>query len=221
MTTDTKAEAVGGACRQEGLQQQIALAVSDERVLRAFAAVPRRLFVGAGDRAFAGEDRPLPIGCGQTISQPSLVARITEELIRDREPLKVLEVGAGSGYQAAILSSIVDRVCALERIAGLAELARANLELADCRGVELRHGDGSRGWPEEAPFDGIVVSAACSSVPQALQQQLAVGARLVLPLIGEGGAEILVVIEHCSDGSFSRRSLFPVSFVPLLPGVAD
>ena len=214
-------EAAGGAGREEGLQRQIAGAVSDERVLRAFARVPRRLFVGAGDRGFASEDRPLPIGCGQTISQPSLVACITEEMVRGRKPLKVLEIGAGSGYQAAILSCIADRVYALERIANLTELARANLDRAGCQSVELRHGDGARGWPEEAPFDGIIVSAACPSVPQALQQQLAVGARLVMPLAEDGGAELLVVIERCSDGSFSRRRLFPVSFVPLLPGVAD
>lgn len=218
---DKDGEAAGDACQEEGLQRRIACAVSDERVLRAFALVPRRLFVGADDCGFAGEDRPLPIGCGQTISQPSLVAGITEEMIRGRKPLKVLEIGAGSGYQAAILSRIVERVCAVERIAGLTELARTNLERAGCQGVELRHGDGAHGWPEEAPFDGIIVSAACSSVPPALQQQLAVGARLVIPLIEDGGAELLVVIERCSADSFSRRRLFPVSFVPLLPGVAD
>ncbi len=215
-------EAPDDASRQEELQRQIALAVSDERVLRAFAAVPRRFFVAAGHRALAAEDRPLPIGSGQTISQPSLVARMTEELVRDRRPLnRVLEVGAGSGYQAAILSHLVDRVHALERIASLAQLARKNLERAGCRGVELRHGDGALGWPQEAPFDGIIVSAACSSVPQALQQQLAVGARLVLPLAEDGSAEFLVVIERLANGSFSCRSLFPVSFVPLLAGVAD
>ena len=214
-------EVVGGVCREEGLQRQISSMVSDERVLRAFATVPRRLFVGAANGVFASEDRPLSIGCGQTISQPSLVARMTEEMIRDRKPLKVLEVGAGSGYQAAILSRIVEGVYALERIASLVELARENLDRAGCQGVELRHGNGAEGWSEEAPFDGIIVSASCSSVPEALQQQLAVGARLVIPLAEGGGAELLVVIERRSAGSFSRRPLFPVSFVPLLPGVVD
>jgi protein-L-isoaspartate(D-aspartate) O-methyltransferase len=183
--------------------------IRDERVLAAMGRVPRELFVPAGERGSAYADAALPIGHGQTISQPYMVARIAEELgLRGDE--RVLDVGAGSGYQAAVLAELGAEVVAVERIAELAELARRNLAAAGYA-VEVRLADGGLGVPDRAPYDAIAVAAAVPDVPPALVEQLAPEGRLVLPL-GELAAQVLAVV----DASGNVRRLVPCRFVPLV-----
>jgi protein-L-isoaspartate(D-aspartate) O-methyltransferase len=194
--------------------------VVDPAVLAAMRTVPRHLFVPESEREAAYEDRPLPIGHGQTISQPYVVAAMTEALgvgAGDR----VLEVGAGSGYQAAVLAEVVSEVFAIELVAELARATEARLQALHYRTVRLRHGDGRRGWPEEAPFDGIVVACGAPEVPPALLEQLRPGRRLVMPVGATGEVMELQLIEKGLDGSLRRRSLMPVRFVPFVdPSVA-
>jgi protein-L-isoaspartate(D-aspartate) O-methyltransferase len=189
--------------------------IRDERVIAAFARVPRELFVPARHRADADADRPLPIGFGQTISQPFVVAYMTERLrLSGRE--RVLEVGTGSGYQTAILAVLAAEVFSIEIVPELAERARGVLLGAlALPNVHLRTGDGAAGWPEEAPFDRVVVTAAAPLVPPALVAQLAPGGRMILPVGAEADVQVLRILERGNDGSDLESDLLPVRFVPL------
>jgi protein-L-isoaspartate(D-aspartate) O-methyltransferase len=194
--------------------------IVDERVLEAMAAVPRHLFVEEALASRAYEDTALPIGFGQTISQPFVVARMIEILIRDRPLGKVLEIGTGCGYQAAVLASLAAEVYSVERIKELHERARANLRVLRLKNLRLAHGDGAAGLDKAAPFDSIILAAAAPQVPQALLQQLARGGRMILPLREPGaGAQRLVLVERSRLG-YSESALDPVRFVPLQAGKA-
>jgi len=185
--------------------------VSDPRVLRAMETVPRHLFVPEDLRDSAYDDSPVCIGEGQTISQPYIVAYMSEAA-RPGPDDRVLEVGTGSGYQTAVLSRLVGHVYTMEVRPHLAEEARARLAAIGCANVTLRVGDGSGGWPEMAPFDAILVTAAPRELPEALLPQLAPGGRLVVP-IGTGDQELVRMTR--SAGGFEREVLLPVRFVPL------
>ena len=186
--------------------------VADPRILDAVSRVPRHELVPRSLRPVAYDDRPLPIGEGQTISQPSLVALMTE-LAKIDPGDRVLEVGTGSGYQAAILAELTDQVYTIEIVEPLAKRARSDLErLGYADKIKFRIGDGHAGWPEAAPFDAIIVTAAPPKVPEPLKQQLKVGGRLVIP-VGKQNQE-LEVIERTKDGFTKRRSV-PVRFVPM------
>lgn len=191
--------------------------VCDERVLAAMAAVPRHIFVEEAFASRAYEDTALPLGFAQTISQPLVVARMIEILWAGRAGLgKTLEVGAGCGYQAAVLAQLTKEVYAIERIAPLIERAKVNLRQIKQFNVRLKHGDGQLGLPEAAPFDTIILAAAATSIPVALLQQLNVGGRMMLPM---GTSEqYLVLIERSAEG-FAERRLDAVRFVPLLSGI--
>jgi protein-L-isoaspartate(D-aspartate) O-methyltransferase len=189
--------------------------ITDPQVLEALAAVPRHLFVPADMRHLAYADAPLPIGHRQTISQPYIVALMTQllELSGDET---VLEVGTGSGYQAAVLSKIAKQVYSLERIPSLAQQARECLIGLGLRNIEVVEGDGSLGFPEHAPYQAIIVTAAAPAVPEPLKAQLADGGRLVLP-VGNRVGQILERWKR-EDDSFKRERLAPVCFVPLVGG---
>jgi protein-L-isoaspartate(D-aspartate) O-methyltransferase len=187
--------------------------ISDERVLQAMARVPRELFVPEKLRPYAYDDDALPIGERQTISQPFVVATICSLLALDGSE-RVLDVGTGSGYQAAVLAELAGEVVTIERIPGLADAARAALAAAGYRNVEVRVGDGSLGVPERAPFDGIAIAAAAPTVPPALYAQLAEGGRLVVPR-GTREHQELVLVVRTPEGRVERTAL-PVRFVPLL-----
>lgn len=193
---------------------EAARGITDPRVLAAMGEVRREDFVAPHRRAAAYDDRALPIEAGQTISQPYVVALMTEAL-ELTETDRVLEVGTGSGYQAAILRCIVPRVVTIERIASLADSARARLERLGIDGVEVVAGDGTLGWPPGAPYDAIVVTAGGPSVPPALVEQLAPGGRLVMP-VGRLGSQELVRVRRRPDGSIVREDLGGVAFVPLV-----
>ena len=194
--------------------------VRDPRVLEAMAAVPRHLFVEEALASRAYEDSALPIGFGQTISQPYVVARMIELLIQERQPEKVLEIGTGCGYQAAVLARLAAEVYSIERIRELHERARANLRELRLKNLRLAHGDGAAGLEKAAPFDSIIVAAAAPEVPRALLRQLARGGRMILPLRGAGAdAQRLVLIERGGLG-YSETALDPVRFVPLQAGKA-
>ena len=185
--------------------------VVDPRVLRAMESVPRHLFVPESFQTSAYEDAPLPIGEGQTISQPYIVAFMSEA-IRPRPTDRVLEIGTGSGYQTAVLSRLVRHVFTIEIRPQLVEAAGARLREIGCANVTARVGDGHDGWPEEAPFDAILVTAAPPETPQALLDQLAVGGRLVIPL-GTLDQELVRLTRR--EHGFDRETLLPVRFVPL------
>ena len=187
--------------------------IRDERVLRAMATVPRELFVPEDVRAFAYEDEALPIGHGQTISQPYMVARICE-LLEVRATDNVLDVGTGSGYQAAVLAELGARVYSIERLRALADEARASLSDAGYESVEVHVGDGSLGLPEHAPYDAIAIAAAAPSVPAAIYDQLADDGRVVVP-VGTARAQELQLVVRGADGPRVVRSV-PCRFVPLL-----
>jgi protein-L-isoaspartate(D-aspartate) O-methyltransferase len=186
--------------------------LEDERVLAAMARVPRHLFVPDAGAAHAYADEPLPIGRGQTISQPYIVAYMTEAL-RLGGGEKVLEIGTGSGYQTAVLAEVAGEVWTVELVEDLSLRARERLDALGYKNIRFRVGDGSAGWPDAAPFDGIVVTAAPASVPEALELQLAPGGRMIVP-IGLGSQE-LVLIRREGD-SFRRKGLIGVRFVPLV-----
>ena len=188
--------------------------VHDDRVLSAMQTVPRHLYMPIETRKWAYEDTPAPIGHGQTISQPYIVALMTELL--EPEPGDViLEVGTGSGYQAAILSTLVKQVYTIEIVEPLATRAAEDLKADGRTNVEVRVGDGYAGWPEHGPFDGIIVTAAPDHIPQPLQEQLAVGGRLVIPVGPQDGTQELVVLTKQPDHSLKETSVIPVRFVPL------
>jgi protein-L-isoaspartate(D-aspartate) O-methyltransferase len=187
--------------------------IHDERVLAALAAVPRELFVPKGLSRHAYADRALPIGAGQTISQPFMVATMLEALGLEGGG-RVLEIGTGSGYQAALLAELADEVVTVERVPELAAEARRTLERAGYERVEVRVGDGTLGVPELAPFEGIVVAAAAPAVPDALYAQLVPGARLVVP-VGTLRDQWLEIVERGADGPIRTRTV-PCRFVPLL-----
>jgi protein-L-isoaspartate(D-aspartate) O-methyltransferase len=192
--------------------------IRDERVLTAISAVPRHIFVGQALAHRAYEDTALPLVLGQTISQPYVVARMIELLLAGRNGLgKTLEVGAGCGYQAAVLSMLTKDVFAVERLAPLLTQARENLRQAGLRNIRLKHADGMLGLPEAAPFDTIIVAAASASAPQALLDQLAPGGRLMIPL---GGADQILCLFERTEQGFAESRFDGVRFVPLLPGVA-
>jgi protein-L-isoaspartate(D-aspartate) O-methyltransferase len=194
--------------------------IADARVLDAMAAVPRHLFVEEALASRAYEDTALPIGFGQTISQPFVVARMIEVLIRERQLGKVLEIGTGCGYQAAVLAGLAAEVYSVERIRELHERARANLRELRLKNLRLAHGDGAEGLAKAAPFDSIIVAAAAPVLPQALLHQLARSGRMILPLREPGAdAQRLVLIERSRLG-FSEALLDPVRFVPLQAGKA-
>ena len=204
--------------RRRMVDQQIAArGVSDPRVLDAMRAVPRHRFVDASLAARAYSDQPLPIGSGQTISQPYIVAYMTE-LLKLPPGAKVLEVGTGCGYQTAVLAEIAREVWSIEIVRALADQATQTLAALGYRNAHVRHGDGYGGWPEQAPFDGILVAAAPDHVPPALVAQLKVGGRLVIP-VGRFDQEMRV-ITRTADGSREER-LIPVRFVPLTRDVRE
>lgn len=192
--------------------------ISDERVLDRFRAVPRHLFVDEALASRAYEDTALPLGHGQTISQPYIVARMTEAVLADAEPRKILEIGTGCGYQTAILAPLVGTIYSIERIAALQQRARRVLRELKINNVHLRHGDGFEGWPAYAPYDAIIVAAASTSVPAALCDQLANGGRLIIP-VGPDRAQRLLRLTRLGD-NFERTELDLVTFVPLLPGLS-
>jgi protein-L-isoaspartate(D-aspartate) O-methyltransferase len=192
--------------------------IQDERVLAAMAAVPRHLFVEEALASRAYEDTALPIGFGQTISQPYVVARMIEVLIRNQNPKKLLEVGTGCGYQAAVLAHVFPEVYSVERIKGLLERARANLLALRLKNLRLAHGDGYAGLEGAAPFQSIIVAAAAPRMPEALLRQLAPGGRMVLPL-KSGGSQRLVLVERNGRG-FLESELDAVRFVPMEAGKA-
>jgi len=190
--------------------------IRNEAVLQAMAAVPRHVFIEEALASRAYEDTALPLGMGQTISQPYVVARMIELLLNGRQSLgKTLEVGAGCGYQAAVLAQLTKEVYAVERLAPLLEKAKANMRTLQQFNVRLKHADGQFGLPEAGPFDSIIVAAAGTQVPPALLEQLAPGGRLVLPV--GAGEQYLSYIERTPQGYVETR-LDAVRFVPLLSG---
>ena len=194
--------------------------IRDERVLNAIRTVPRHLFVDEALAARAYEDNALPIGHGQTISQPWVVAKMTESLFLDgAQPMRVLEIGTGSGYQAAVLAALGLEVHTVERIGDLLRIARKRFRTLGLN-VRSKHDDGRIGWPEHAPFDAIVVTAGAPALQDALTEQLAPGGTLVAP-VGGSSAQSLLRLRKTTDGDIEQDDLGPVVFVPLLSGVAD
>ncbi len=206
------------AAREHMVREQIeSRGVRHREVLKAMRATPRHLFVPESLRAQAYEDHPLPIGLGQTISQPYIVAVMTE-LLDPRPGDQVLEIGTGSGYQAAVLAPLVRHVFTIEIVPELARAATDRLAGLGYRNLTVRHGDGYQGWPEKAPFDRIILTAAPPHIPRALTDQLKNGGKLVAPVGASPFDQELVVIEKTADGKLKRRSIFGVRFVPMVPG---
>jgi len=202
--------------RERMVKRQIASrGVGSKLVLDAMRKVPRERFLPQGQGIFAYDDSPLPIGEGQTISQPYIVAYMAESLALEGGE-KVLEIGTGSGYAAAVLAEIAAEVYTIERIEGLASMARSNLDALGYENVHVRCGDGTLGWPEEAPFDGIVVAAGGPDVPDTLQQQLKIGGHLVIPIGRSKAYQELVRVTRVAEDEFRTEDLVPVRFVPLV-----
>jgi protein-L-isoaspartate(D-aspartate) O-methyltransferase len=186
-------------------------------VLDRIRNMPRHIFVDEALSSRAYEDTALPIGFGQTISQPYIVARMTEALLEGGPLQNVLEIGTGCGYQTAVLAGLVGKISTIERIEPLLKRAKERLKDLGIKNVRFRHGDGSAGWASQAPFDGILVAAAPLRVPEALLEQLALGGRLIMPVGPEGQQELIRFTKR--EQKVDRQSLGPVSFVPLLGGV--
>ena len=203
--------------RERMVERQIqARGIQDPATLEAMRWVPRHLFVPEERQRYAYADRPVPIGYGQTISQPFIVAYMTE-LLHPRPGMQVLEIGAGSGYQAAVLAEILDEVYTIEIIGELAEWGEANLRNAGYDHVRLKHADGYHGWEEHAPFDAIIVTAAADHVPPPLLDQLRDGGRMVIPVGSPFLTQTLMLITRDGDDIVSQ-GLLPVRFVPLTRG---
>ena len=186
--------------------------IKDERVLAAMAKVPREEFIPEAARADAYEDGPLPIGYDQTISQPYIVAFMTEQL-RPKPSDRILEIGSGSGYQAAILSELVSEVYTIEIVEPLGKRAEETLRRLGYKNVKVKIGDGYQGWPEYAPFDAVIVTCAPDHVPQPLVEQTKEGGRIVIP-VGPAGDQTLYLLEK-KNGRLEKRNVLPVSFVPM------
>ena len=186
-----------------------------ERTMAAMARVARERFMADGDEAVAYVNRPQSIGYGQTISQPYIVALMNDLL--DLTPgQRVLEIGTGSGYQAAVLAEMGADVFSIETVSQLAERAKKNLAAAGYNGVEVRHADGFQGWASEAPFDAIIVTAAPERMPTTLVEQLKPGGRIVVPIGAQGGPQMLHLVRKRKDGSLDDQSVLPVAFVPMV-----
>jgi protein-L-isoaspartate(D-aspartate) O-methyltransferase len=202
------------AQRQRMVEQQLKpRGIKDERVLAAMTKVPREEFIPADERSDAYQDGPLPIGYDQTISQPYIVAFMTEQL-RLKSSDRLLEIGTGSGYQAAVLAELVADVYAVEIVEPLAKTAEATLQRLGYKNVHLRVGDGYQGWPEEAPFDAIIVTCAPDKVPELLVEQLKDDGRMVIP-VGERFAQQLYLLEK-KNGQLKESATLPVRFVPMV-----
>ena len=210
MTSQGTRDRLVDTLRREGIK--------DERVLKAITQVPRHKFVDEALSSRAYENTALPIGQSQTISQPWIVARMTEAILDGGKPEKILEVGTGSGYQAAVLSHLVPKVFTVERIDELLKFARRRFHGLRLNNIYARYADGHIGWPSQAPFDGIMVTAAAQSVPQDLLEQLAVGGLLVIP-VERNGQQRLITVRRTED-DFDETDLGAVVFVPLLSGLA-
>jgi protein-L-isoaspartate(D-aspartate) O-methyltransferase len=198
-------------------RSETGLARMSPAVRGAMGKVERHRLVPPGEASRAYRNYPLPIGSGQTISQPYIVA-LSTDLLTPKPTDVILEVGTGSGYQAAVLAEIVARVYSIEIIASLGNEARKRLEELGYGNIEVRIGDGYAGWPEKAPFDGIVVTAAAPRVPQALVEQLKPGGRMVIPVGGAGEIQYLKLLTRRADGGVDEKRVLPVRFVPLVPG---
>ena len=198
-------------------RSETGLAAMSPAVRAAMGKVERHRLVALEQRGAAYRNHPLPIGNGQTISQPYIVA-LSTDLLGLTSSSVVLDVGTGSGYQAAVLAEIASRVFSIEIIPSLGEEARKRLEGLGYGNIEVRIGDGYQGWPEKAPFDAIVVTAAAPRVPPALVAQLKPGGRMVIPVGGEGEVQHLKLITKRADGSYDEKRVLPVRFVPLVPG---
>lgn len=211
MTSARTRERLVARLREQGIR--------NAAVLNLIRSTPRHLFVDEALASRAYEDTALPIGHGQTISQPYIVARMTEALLAGGVPDVVLEVGTGCGYQTAILAALVKQVYTVERIMPLQQRARQTLNGLGLRNARFRHADGGWGWPNHAPYDGIIVTAAPDEVPATLLEQLAPGGRLVIPVGAQGGAQELLLITRRDETRYERQTLEHVSFVPLLGGL--
>ncbi len=193
--------------------------ISDQAVLNAIEAIPREFFVPESFRAKAYDNVALPIIRGQSISQPYIVAFMTQELQLSNR-MKVLEIGTGSGYQAAVLAHIAKRVFTVERYRSLLKTARERFETLRIHNITTLLGDGHKGWPEQAPFERIMVTAAAPEIPSTLADQLADGGIMILPVGSQGADQQIVRVERCS-GHFETRDIMPTRFVPLLAGLAQ
>jgi protein-L-isoaspartate(D-aspartate) O-methyltransferase len=204
--------------RDRMVDEQIAgRGIRDPHVLAAMRQVPRERFVSADLAELAYEDSPLPIPAGQTISQPYVVALMIEAA--ELKPgARVLEIGTGSGYAAAVLSRIARQVHTIERLSELVESARQRFQELGYNNIEVRAGDGTQGWPEAQPFDAIVVAAAGASIPDRLRRQLAIGGRLIMPVGEARGRQTLVKLTRCGESNFEEKHLGDVAFVPLIGG---
>jgi protein-L-isoaspartate(D-aspartate) O-methyltransferase len=198
-------------------RSETGLAAMSPAVRKAMGKVERHRLVPPGEVSRAYRNHPLPIGSGQTISQPYIVA-LSSDLLDPKARDVILEVGTGSGYQAAVLAQIVSRVYSIEIIESLGKTAAKRLEELGYGNIEVRIGDGYAGWPEKAPFDGIVVTAAAPRVPQALVDQLKPGGRMVIPVGGAGDIQYLKLFTKRADGGVDEKKVLPVRFVPLVPG---
>lgn len=210
MTSRRTRERLINRLREEG--------ISNERVLDVMLNTPRHIFCDEALAHRAYEDTALPIGYNQTLSQPYIVARMTEALLSLGMPKRVLEVGTGSGYQTTILAQLVEKVFTVERILPLQEIARSRLDQLGLRNVKMKHSDGGMGWPEKAPFDGIIVTASPREVPSELIDQLAPNGRMVIP-VGPDEQQELLYIQRDERGNITEHVLEKVRFVPLLGGL--
>ncbi len=213
--TPRQARASFGESRAEMIEELRRQGIESEAVLAAVGRVPRERFVSADQQRFAYGNHPLPIGHGQTISQPYIVALMTE-LLQLEPGDRVLEIGTGSGYQAAVLTELDTDVYTIEIIPPLADTASTTLTELGYGRVNVRQGDGYLGWPEEAPFDKVIVTAAPEQVPAALVEQLRPGGRMVVPVGPQGAVQQLMLLEKSSDGEVRTRTVIPVAFVPMV-----